>query len=183
MNGVEKVGLWMQWIVLSSVSWLVAFILGSWIGGYAGVGIAQWYTLRRLPQAIWWLGLSVVGSVLGWLLSTFVVGVLSVGMGVEFLIIADVVGGGLVGFTLGLLQWFYLRRLFDQAGLWIAASIVGWSLGPFLSLRIVWYGPVAAVVTGLTLAWLLRQPRPEVEFLNSGASSQRAKADSFVEEI
>ncbi len=164
MDGQAKAEFWIQWAFFSSVGWFFGFMLGSWIGGYIGVGAAQWYTWRRVTyNASWWLVLTALGGIFGWLVSDLVVAVLTAGAGVEFMLIASTVHGGLVGFALGITQWFFLRRMVDQAGLWIGASIVAWAIAPFLDMRVVWYGSVAAVVTGLALVWLLKRPHPEAE--------------------
>ncbi len=180
MSAQEKTGFWIQWVLLSGTGWFLGFIPGSWIGGYIGVGVAQWYILRHVtPRAGWWLGLTAVGGLAGWFVSTLVVGILTTGMGVEFMLISSTVEGGLIGFALGLMQWFFLRRLFNQTELWIGASIVGWALGPFLGMRVVWYGPVAAAITGLALVWLLKQPRPGAELITGEAHLSEQKTGSI----
>ncbi len=163
MDGGDKAILWMKWVFLCSIGWFVGFIIGRWIGGYIGIAIAQWIVLRQLPNASWWLGLSVLGAIVGWFVSQFIIGILSLGMGYEFLLIANMMEGALFGFVFGLAQWFYLRRIVNQAGLWIVASITGWALGPFLSLSVFWHGIIATFVTSMALIWLMGHPHPDVD--------------------
>jgi hypothetical protein len=80
-------------------------------------------------------------------------------MGNEFVLIADMVSAGLVGCAMGIPQWFVWQQEFKQTDLWIGASILGWVIGPFLDVRVTWYGPIAAAITGLALVRLLKQYR------------------------
>ena len=77
-----------------------------------------------------------------------------------------VVEAGLYGAVLGVLQWLVLRGQVVMSGLWVLASTVGWIVGDpvcsslmdFGALSWVVFGAVYGAITGLVLAWMLRQP-------------------------
>jgi len=75
------------------------------------------------------------------------------------------------GLSLGLPQWWILRRHIGRAGLWILFSVVGWALigvywidaGAGDGLDALLYG----IVTGLGLVWLGHPRRPDTEGVGS----------------
>ena len=145
--------------VVAGVSWSVA-------------GIAQWILLRgRVRRAGWWVMASTVGSTVGMIAS---VPVLLVSFSLIYTIgavEAVVVLWGVVGFVVGIAQWFILRRRVFQAGWWVLASTVGgvvaarvaWAMGDAMGRTVG--GAVGAtlvgVITGFVLIILLRHPAPE----------------------
>jgi len=80
--------------------------------------------------------------------------------------------GAAFGCALGMMQWLVLRRWVYRAGWWVLGNIVSWTVSFFLEDVIVIAvkgtglvvaceivgGTVAAIITGLTLVWLLRNP-------------------------
>jgi len=156
----------------------VAMFVGAIVGGGAedkvpfvpfvglSFGIMQWLVLRRhIPRAGWWVLASTAGWIAGFGVLAVVVKVVeNVAPGVierEVFAAAFFVA---VGAALGVLQWLVLRRHAPQVGWWVLASIVGWTVlglivGKSLD-RVADLVAIAAVppaITGVVLAWLLRQ--------------------------
>jgi hypothetical protein len=76
------------------------------------------------------------------------------------------------GALIGLAQWLFLRRAFQNAIWWILAWALGWSLSFWLS-PMTWIGTAAVgIVTASTLVILLRRPReaPSGQVLDNPAS-------------
>jgi hypothetical protein len=66
MTMQERMGYWVQWVFLSGIGWFGGFVLGSWVGGYIGVSLAQWSTLRIvLTRANRWLAYTIIGIIVG----------------------------------------------------------------------------------------------------------------------
>jgi hypothetical protein len=100
------------------------------------VGAAQWWVIRRLIAASWWLP----ATVLGWVLSGVVVGVLSGISGGSiseigpasvptWVRVASVTGYGLVGLLPSTFQWLTLRRHVGSATWWPGWTLVGLAAG------------------------------------------------------
>lgn len=142
-------------MLAGTLGWFLAGILG-WllrdaILGQASVGLVtgvmQWYVLRRrIPQAGWWIPFSGLGWGLGWALTlTFLprdLGLLS---------------GLLLGAVMGAAQWVVLRRVYRQAGWWIPASAVAWTLGLTGVLGFSLVGAVMGAASGLLLEFYERR--------------------------
>jgi hypothetical protein len=85
----------------------------------------------------------------------------------------------LFGLIVAVMQWPVLRREIPHVAPWVAASIVGWALGAYLSQASLGLlaagggevnqvlsslviagltGLVAGAITGLALVWIVRQP-------------------------
>ena len=96
----------------------------------------------------------------------------------------------------GFLQWLVLRQRLARAGWWIAASTVGWAIGPVIVLfggvvgeldaalivllvAVLWGigGLVGGAITGAVLVWLLRQRVVDADGLGSGAARAGAMGD------
>ena len=157
------------------------------VAGYVGVamgvtaaGALQWLVLRRqVARAGWWVVTGIVGSA--------VVGVLVVVVGAVVSFVGSAIGGadwgpdwsadpstdvgwvvgaGLLGTVLGVLQWLVLRRQVARAGWWVLASTVGWVVGGLVAglvgatvgVDLSWagLGAVYGAITGPVLVWLLR---------------------------
>jgi hypothetical protein len=147
------------------------------------LGISQWLVLRRrLSNVGWW----VVATAVGWLVG-FMAWQLSIRYTITFdqeydldLVLACGLTGTLTGAVLGILQALTLRFQVFHAGLWVLASIVGWSIAvsvgqamfsdltgtsppelmPLRGCGLALAGTIYAVLTGLPLARLLRHPLP-----------------------
>ncbi len=137
--------LWLLWILTSALGW---FLGGSLLGPLtAGVGMAalQWLLLRpRIHGAVWWIGVSAAGWVLGW--------------GAAYLLPLQL-GIFALGAVSGAVQWLLLRRWVHQAGWWIVTSTLGWALGPIFGTPLA--GAVVGAVTGLAIVLQLQTPLPE----------------------
>lgn len=129
----------------------------------AVVRAAQWLVLsRRLPLSPWWVVATSAGMAAGLALSTQLLGTETVGNALPL-------RGLVTGASIGLAQMLVLRGLTDRAPLWGLVVALGWPLG-WLTTRAVGvelapqfavFGSTGAWVfqflTGLTLAWILRQ--------------------------
>ena len=147
---------------------------------------------QYLSQAGWWIVATVVGfavgvPVLAWLRPW--PGLLAADPHSTVSEAAGYVGGwaldgAVLGLAVGLAQWLLLRRHLPRAGWWVLATAVGWVLTTAArgSLDVVsdtsyLSGPAQVVlvipllvtvvgalglITGMSLVWLLRQPRPRV---------------------
>jgi len=157
-----EVGLAMNDLMLPVVNWAVLnkqnFIAGfAWelggvvidvlFGAVLGtvIGTLQWLVLRgKISKAAWW----VLASAVGWALFG--------NWGVN-----SVVGMTVRGAAVGALQWLVLRGKISKAGWWILASAVGFAAVGTWAWAVGW--GLGGIITGSTLVWLLRQPRPEQE--------------------
>ena len=168
-------GFWLCWVLAGTVGWGVGGPVGVAIGssrdiivaGYVGVavggimvGVLQWLVLRRqIASAGWWVLASIVAvAAVG--VVVFVVGVVDTDVG-------WVLGAGLTGTVLGLLQWLVLRRQVARAGWWVLAGTVAWIVGGPVGGFVGWaaLGAVYGVITATMLLWLLRQRPPGSDHL------------------
>lgn len=128
----------------------------------AVVGAAQWLALsRRLPLSPWWIAATSAGMALG----------LSPGLpslGTDMTTGAVLLRGLLTGAGIGVAQTLMLRGIVARAPIWGAIVTLGWALGWLVSRAAgvdlaPWsvFGSIGAwsfqLLTGLTLAWLLRR--------------------------
>lgn len=83
--------IWFQWVLATTVGWIVGWAIGGELGIGTVIGIAQWFVLRRLVyQAGWW----VLVSALGW----------TIGLtGILGMTVVGAVVGALTGFALDFL--------------------------------------------------------------------------------
>jgi hypothetical protein len=175
--------LWVRWVVASAVGVLLA--AGGFIavysligepgdvlfpvlmaGGGGVIGAFQQRVLRRL-----------LGHARGWALATGVGLGIGIGLAVatepeSSALVTDMVEGlvwgAAVGAIVGTLQWRVLRAGVSGARWWVPASIAGWALAASVAVAADYYVDglgiaaftlVAAAVTGLALAALLRSRR------------------------
>ena len=145
--------LWWQWVLVSTLGWLLGWTLVHQVVIGAVIGIAQWLVLRRLvSRAGWW----ILASTVGW----------AVGAAVVTLVFPPqpgVLAGAVLGAMTGLAQWFVLRRWVRQAGWWVLISALGWAIGLIGVLGASLAGAVVGAVTGIALELLLRHPHPNLE--------------------
>lgn len=186
-------GLWLWWVLLNTVGAALGIVLTflmikasvlfgmneDRVGVYAFgaaivicISLGQWSIIRRyLPQARWWFVVSVAGLFLGGLLIglTNLIAVAVAGSdAVADLMQRDIVGMVvplfLYGLSIGLGQWFFLRRFKAHAGWWVLAyglggALLGFVLGGTITslAALIWFGTVPAITTGVVLVWLLRR--------------------------
>lgn len=128
----------------------------------AVVGAAQWLALsRRLPLSPWWIAATSAGMAVGLALGTQLLGTET---DVTTLLLRSLITGA----GIGLAQTVVLRRLDERAPVWGAVVALGWAVGWFVTRAVgvdlapqySVFGSTGAwafqLLTGLTLAWLLR---------------------------
>jgi len=186
-------GLWLSWVGASSLGYAIGDAAVAWVlitftssvvfvalagavmlGGVPG-GLQGLILRRQLSGAGWWVAASAGGWTAGWMVSLALIQ-REVPEPVSWdvlLAVVAVLGGGL--------QWLVLRRHVLQAGWWVVASAVGWTLGLAVifgvlaaagaqvvaAAPVAWAlligtltGAVVGAVTGTLLLWLVRHPRP-----------------------
>ena len=144
---------WLQWVMFTTLGWLLGWTLFTEIGSGVGIGVMQWWMLRPLfPEAQWWMLASALGGAVGWLTAILLVPS-------ELGILA----GAIVGAGIGVAQWLLLRRWVYQAGWWIPLSALGWGLGLTGILGVPLVGAVAGAATGVALPFLLSNRHPPEE--------------------
>src|SRR5258708_714987 len=136
-------GFGLRWVIATTVGWVVGFTLcealkaflaaiAYWVGHIGtpdgavigiSVGIAQGIALRQyISGARWWILASIIGFAIG-----------KVGGDALARAVPGVVGSGLsgaaIGVSVGLVQWFVLRRHIVYAGWWVLASGLAWAVG------------------------------------------------------
>lgn len=172
--------MWLGWVLASTAGWAlggplgVAAVLSGDIipTGYAGVaaggslsGLLQWLVLRRhVAGALWWVATNPVAAAAAG--AVIFAGGTVVGVDAGW-----VVGTGLVGPLVGLLQWRVLRGQVSKAGWWVLASTAGWLAGGPGGGIVLWIvnapedaawavlGFLNGAITACALVWLLRQTR------------------------
>jgi len=143
--------------MVTTIGWVLGIALGGEIGVGVFVGAAQWVVLRRyFSQAWWWILASTAGWIVGWAIITSGL-FLSPGSGP----FTAIVSGAIFGLTMGVAQWLILRRWTRFAGLWILASIPGWTIGLIGLLGTILAGAAAGVITGFAFDFLQRFPHKE----------------------
>ena len=174
----RDLGLW--WVAATIAGWAVGFVVCEAITSFistlfidgliigAGVGIAQWIVLRRrLPDVRWWAGLSILGFGIGRAAGDIATQGLPTALG-------EGLTGAVIGLSVGVAQWLSLRRVFPEAGWWIPASVIAWTIGWFIisyaegltgSPDVTTYvggaigAAFAGIVTGGALIWVSRRAR------------------------
>jgi hypothetical protein len=130
------------------------------------LGLAQWVVLRRyLSQPFRWVTATMIGYLLCLviIISSNLAGLGGMGVWNNLFLLS------LIGTAIGMSQWWILRRHYRRAGLWVLATAAGFLcfmwiiLNPSHSLvelviRGTIVGAAAALVSGVSLVWLVRQP-------------------------
>ena len=141
-----------QWIVATSIGWLLGKLVLPWLGLLAaGVFASAFQTLilrGRIPNSLLW----VQASLVGWLVSYGLVVVLLLGE-------ADPLTGIAVGLAVGLAQWLVLRRTARWAGWWVLFSVMGWVTGLVLVPGLLSTGALAGLITGTALGILVQDEK------------------------
>lgn len=129
----------------------------------AVIGTTQWLVLRRrLPLAPWWIAATAAGMAAGLGLAVALLGIDTAGN-------ALLLRGLVAGAGIGVAQALVLRPITPWAALWAVVVTVSWALGWTITraagvdLTPNWsvFGSTGAwgfqLLTGLTLAWMLRR--------------------------
>lgn len=144
---------WFQWIIATTVGWVLARVLLPTIADVAaGVGASalQWPILYgRIPKAWRW----VVASASAWIAGSILL-LITLPADLGFLM-----GGAILGAVLGVAQWLILRHEVRWAGWWIVMSIIAWITGLTLIPGILSTGALAGALTGVTLMLLSHHPQ------------------------
>lgn len=181
-----NLAVWSLWVGFATIPLAIPYIANSiqsydlfiytflfLIGG--GMGLLQWLLLRQQFFVVWyeWIISSTVGFALGlhaliWAALQDLYIVFSP-PNAPILEWDPLLGGALLGLTLGLCQCIAWRYRVLRMLAWIAANVVGWSLGMFLPqltayllhsrntswLDLLFPAAFAAVITGLALVWFM----------------------------
>jgi hypothetical protein len=143
---------WFQWIMVTTVGWILAGALFSGIAFFAAgftVGTLQWFVLQyRIARAWRWILASVSGWAAGALFAFF----FTQG-GVDFQ------SSLIIGLATGTAQWLVLREELHWAGWWIPINVVAWTTGLALLPGLLSTGALAGAVTGIALMLLLPYPK------------------------
>jgi|SRR5215472_963200 len=195
--------LWLWWVAATAAGAVLAFAgflaLFSIIGEpadavvpfiMAGFGLAtgsfQQRILRRaLRQARCWAQATAVGLGVGVALA-LVAGLGDTpGLGAQ--IAQGAVAGALAGAVIGTLQWIVLTTQVCAARWWVVVSVAGWATGAAVGDGVAYYARgldlvispvVAASVTGVAVAALLRSENRDANAPTMGRSSCRESATS-----
>jgi hypothetical protein len=135
-------------------------------------GFLHWLILRRwFPRAGWWILASGAGSLLGFLVMGWGLGVADTQGGTSFARSAFPASMAVAGAVVGTLQWVVLRRWVPRAGWWVLSSSVSWIAAEYAYLtltragdvQLLWgavvSGTLSGAITGLTLVGLMRNAR------------------------
>ena len=147
--------LWSQWLLATTIGWIIGLVLGREVGIGLIIGFFQWLVLRRyISKAGWWVGVTALGWAIGWAIITSGAIVPS---GSNF--ITSVFSGALLGLTMGVGQWFLLRRWVNFASMWLLLAVSGWAIALAGLLGSTLVGAIAGAITGFAFDFLLRYPR------------------------
>jgi hypothetical protein len=131
------------------------------------LGLFQWLVLRqRVRRGGWWVVATVMGILVGMAAAAGIIAVwqrvLLQKLNMEQ--VAPIVLA-VFGLSLGLVQLPVIHRYIRRPALWVSASAIGWlGLGLVIgqsidrTTDILALGAVPAIVTGLALVWLWREP-------------------------
>jgi hypothetical protein len=189
----NELGLWLAWTLATAFGMLVgylpmAYLVNQMDLGLAKVivpiitgillGLAQWLALRPyVVQSHDWIVNHAAGWVVGFTLGLFLVQLLAktaIGMLVGFVAFGAIVA---------VFQYPVLRREIPHLLPWIAANVVGWTLGAYLSqllggalfqnalpttftavlVSVGITGLVAGAITAVALIWIVKKPDLMVE--------------------
>jgi hypothetical protein len=185
----SEVTLWLAWTLATAAGMILGFVPFAFFVAdlnlllmrillplLAGVlvGLFQWLVLRPyLTHSVDWVLNGGAGWALGFALGLLVIQAMGrspLGQLAAYVLFGLIVAG---------LQWPVLRREIPHVAPWVAASIVGWALGAYLSQASLGLlaagggevnqvlsslviagltGLVAGAITGLALVWIVRQP-------------------------
>ena len=132
-------------------------------------GFLHWLILRRwFPHAGWWVLASGAGSLVGYFVTGWGLGVGDTQGETTFARFAVPASMAVAGAAVGTLQWAVLRRWVSRAGWWVLASSISWVVAEYAYLKLTRAndvrlllgatvsGTLSGAITGLTLVGLMR---------------------------
>ena len=151
-SGLFDWGLWLQWIMVTTVGWILGMVFihpfGLTASGIA-IGVLQWVILQQhITRGRQWILASVVGWPLGWFFALLAVPS-------EARLLAGIV----LGLSTGMAQWIVLRQEVHWAGWWVIVSALAWATGLGLVPGVLTSGVLPGSMTGIALELLLRYPK------------------------
>jgi hypothetical protein len=132
-------------------------------------GLLQYALLRRyIPRLGWWVLATAGGWLLGVVLISCISWIITYFWPNKLVFNPRAIDSAFIfiGFSVGIGQWFLLRRRLPRAGWWIVANIVGWGLlglitGPTLDqYDLLVLASLPASVTAAVLIWLMGLAQP-----------------------
>lgn len=195
-----------QWVIMTTLGWAfawaisrlwapapiptesIALLAADLLVSACVVALLQWVVLRRyLPSATGWIivvgpGLAVAA------LAAAPIKLLDLYVGNSRLQWDEVLYGAAFGLLLGIAQAWALRSRLNRSAVWVAASIMGWTLAEGMSawlpldwesasaslIRTLVTAAIAATPTGIALARLLKHPSGGASPAADGAGPQPA---------
>ena len=140
---------WFQWIMASTLGWLLGNLLFpnlAVVAGGVGVGVLQWPILYRwLPRAWRWPLVTAPAWIGGFVLLLVMVPAAW----------QPLLSGAFPGLAVGLAQWLLLRREVRWAGWWVLISPIAWITGLTLLPGLLSTGALVGAATGIALYLLL----------------------------
>ena len=184
----NEFGMWLEWTLATALGMLLGFassivlvnvlnlalarLLVPLVAG-ALVGLAQWVVLRKYINGVFdWILAGGASWAIGYALGLLIInGLTATGLD-------SFIGYVLFGLIVAIVQWPILRREIPNVWMWVAANVVGWTTGFYLSqvsLDLFFNGPtidplastsvisgvsglVAGAITGIALVLIARQP-------------------------
>ena len=184
----NEFGMWLEWTLATALGMLVGFVSSILLVNILNlalarllvpivvgslVGLAQWVVLRKYLNGVFdWILAGGASWAMGYALGLLIInGLTNTGFD-------GFIGYILFGIIVAIAQWPILRREIPNAWMWIAANVVGWTAGFYLSqlsLDLFFNGPtidplastsvlsgvsglVAGAITGIALVLIVRQP-------------------------
>jgi hypothetical protein len=150
--------LWFYWIMATTLGWIFGNLFFNGIPIImSGAVVAAFQSVvlyKRIQKAWRWAVLSSLGWITGYILALFF---LPTNMGFLF--------GGIMGGTVGLVQWLILRMEMEWSGWWVVISIMAWTTGLNLMPGFLTSGALPGALTGLALIVLFRFSAPRTRRL------------------
>jgi len=161
---------------LGDVAVLLAFAANGFITG-ALLGLVQRYVMQQeIELNRQWIWLSGLGWAICYPIAALVISATDAGLDV---VAGSLLSGLLIGVSIGVAQWWVMRRMVRRAEWWVVTNTVGWLLGPQLAtlgvsaaaafgldpatgigalVASALIGLATGIFSGIALNWLMRYP-------------------------
>ncbi len=105
------------------------------------ITLTQWLVLQHIVHVKWWIFFSFLGYLCAAMISGIV---LETTKGASlsnelYRNTYDFLEGAIIGFCIGVIQWFSIRHVIPNSKLWIFANMLGWGFG--IMIRRFWVSP------------------------------------------